>query len=68
MSGMVEQYGFVDGVRAATASLPRTNLTGDPYYTDGLRLVVFLSNQTTPLGETKRLLWESPEAPSQEAQ
>jgi len=68
MSGMVEQYGFVDGVRAAPASVPRTNLTGDPYYTDGLRLVVFLSNQTTLLGETKRLPWESPEAPSQEAQ
>jgi LssY C-terminus len=67
MSAMIERYGFVDGVRAAPSSLPRTNLTGDPYYTDGLRLVVFLSNQTIPLGETKRLPWESPLAPSQEA-
>ena len=67
MSGMVERYGFVDGVRAAPASSPRTNLTGDPYYTDGLRVVVFLSGQTTLLGETKRLPWESPLAPSQEA-
>jgi hypothetical protein len=67
MSGMVEQYGFVDGVGAAPASAPRMNLTGDPYYTDGLRVVVFLSNQTTPLSETKRLSWESPQAPSQEA-
>ena len=67
MSGMVEKYGFVNGVRAAPQSAPRMNLTGDPYYTDGLRAVVFLSDQMTPLGETKRLPWESPPAPSQEA-
>jgi len=66
MSGWVERYGFVDGVRAAPASAPRTNLTGDPYYTDGLRVVVFLLNQTKPLSEAERLPWESPPAPSQE--
>jgi LssY-like putative type I secretion system component LssY len=67
MSGLVERYGFVDGVGAAPASAPRTNLTGDPYYTDGLRVVVFLSNQTNPLSETDRLPWELPPPPSQEA-
>jgi len=67
MSGLVERYGFVDGVGAAPASAPRTNLTGDPYYTDGLRVVVFLANQTSRLSETERLPWESPQAPSQEA-
>jgi hypothetical protein len=67
MSGMVEQYGLVDGVHAAPASVPRTNLTGDPYYTDGLRVVVFLSDQTNIPGETKRLPWESAVAPSQKA-
>jgi hypothetical protein len=67
MSGFVERYGFVDGVGAAPASAPRTNLTGDPYYTDGLRVVVFLSNRTNSLSEAERLPWESPLAPSQEA-
>jgi LssY C-terminus len=67
MSGFVEQYGYVDGVGAAPASAPRTNLTGDPYYTDGLRAVVFLSNQTTPLGAIERLRWEVPATPSEEA-
>jgi hypothetical protein len=67
MSGFVERYGFVDGVGAAPASAPRANLTGDPYYTDGLRVVVFLSNRTNSLSETERLPWESPLAPSQEA-
>jgi hypothetical protein len=58
MSGFVEQYGYVKGVGAAPVSAPRTNLTGDPYYTDGLRAVVFLSNQTTPLSAIRKLPWE----------
>jgi hypothetical protein len=60
MSGFVERYGYVEGVGAASASTPRTNLTGDPYYTDGLRAVIFLSNQSTPLGNVDRLPWNVP--------
>ena len=60
MSGFVERYGYVDGVGAAPASVPRTNLTGDPYYTDGLRAVIFLSDQTRPLENIDRLPWEMP--------
>ena len=67
MSGFVERYGFVKGVGAAMASAPRTNLTGDPYYTDGLRLVLFLSNQTKRLTETTRLPWELPSGLGAEA-
>ena len=67
MSGFVERYGYVDGVGAALASAPRTNLTGDPYYTDGLRAIIFLSNQTTPLGDIERLPWEVPSSPREEA-
>jgi hypothetical protein len=67
MSGFVDRYGFLEGVRAATASAPRTNLTGDPYYTDGLRLVVFLSSQTKRLPETARLPWELPSGLGAEA-
>jgi len=66
MSGFVERYGYVDGVGAAPASAPRANLTGDPYYTDGLRAVVFLSNQTTPLENVDRLPWQVPPSPAQE--
>jgi hypothetical protein len=67
MSGFVERYGYVDGVGAAPASAPRPNLTGDPYYTDGLRAVIFLSNETTPLGNVERLPWNVPPAPHEEA-
>jgi LssY C-terminus len=66
MSGFVERYGYVDGVGAASASAPRTNLTGDPYYTDGLRAVIFLSDQTTPLENVDRLPWRVPPPPAQE--
>src|SRR5438067_1126396 len=67
VSGFVEKYGDVDGVGAAPASAPRRNLTGDPYYTDGLRAVVFLSNQTTSLAAIEKLPWEVPPPPSEEA-
>jgi hypothetical protein len=67
LSGFVERYGYVDGVGAAPASAPRTNLTGDPYYTDGLRAVIFLSNETTPLGNIERLPWNVPLAAREKA-
>jgi hypothetical protein len=67
MSGFVERYGYVDGVGYAPASTPRRNLTGDPYYTDGLRAVIFLSNKQSPVEAIERLPWEVPPAPRDEA-
>ena len=67
MSGFVERYGYVGGVGPAPASAPRRNLTGDPYYTDGLRAVIFLSNQTTSIGKIERLPWDVPPLPREEA-
>ena len=47
--GRLEMAGYVDGVGPCDRAAPRRNLTGDPYYTDGKRAVVFLSEtQTTP--------------------
>jgi len=65
MSGFVERYGYVDGVGFAPASAPRPNLTGDPYYTDGLRAVIFLSDQIKPLENIDRLPWQVPPPPAQ---
>jgi hypothetical protein len=58
MTGEVSRFGFVRGVGASTAADPRTNLTGDPYVTDGLRLVVFLGAQRRPFNEIEFLEWE----------
>lgn len=45
----LEMTGYVDGVDPCDCVKPRHNLTGDPYYTDGKRAVVFLSkSRTTP--------------------
>jgi hypothetical protein len=60
MSGFVERYGYAEGVGEAPPSAPRPNLTGDPYYTDGLRAVIFLSDQAVPPGNIERLPWAAP--------
>ncbi|MEI8019036.1 MAG: LssY C-terminal domain-containing protein [Schlesneria sp.] len=45
----VDAAGYVDTSIACTPSSPRRNLTGDPYYTDGKRVVILLSpNRTVP--------------------
>lgn len=47
--GHVDRVGYVDGAGAAPSTTPRHNLTGDPYFTDGRRAVVVLSEtRTTP--------------------
>ena len=43
MSGAVSRFGFVRGAGVSSLPNPRVNLTGDPYLTDGLRLVLFLN-------------------------
>ncbi len=48
-SGRVELLAYVPGAIPADRSIPRHNLTGDPYFTDGLRAVaVFSDSLTTP--------------------
>jgi len=43
----VSRVGSVAGVGVAPPSAPRKNLTGDPYFTDGLRAIIVLSRKTT---------------------
>jgi hypothetical protein len=47
VAGAVTRFGFAGGVGSASVVNPRTNLSSDPYFTDGLRLVVLLSGNTT---------------------
>lgn len=44
-------FGYVSGVGVAPFDAPRANLTGDPYFTDGLRLVLFLSKNAVDISE-----------------
>lgn len=48
-TGRVALIGYVRGAEAAGRNAPRRNLTGDPYFTDGLRaLVMFAETPTDP--------------------
>lgn len=59
-SNTISRVGFVKGVGSATLSKPRKNLTGDPYFTDGLRAVILLEEGPTSLKEIRSLHWENP--------
>ncbi len=59
-SQTISDVGYVKGVGSATPSKPRKNLTGDPYFTDGLRAVIFLEEGPTSLQAIRSLHWESP--------
>ena len=49
----VEAYGFIGGVGEASYDQPRGNLTGDPYFTDGRRLVMLITDEPTSIAELK---------------
>ena len=49
------KFGFVHGVGEASYDEPRKNLTGDPYFTDGLRVVLFVSSEPSDISEIKML-------------
>jgi hypothetical protein len=66
--GFVKQFGFVRGSMAAPRTQPANNLTGDPYFSDGMRLVIILSPDPLPLVEVRNLRWEQSSAPVAEAQ
>ena len=51
------QLGFVAGVGAAPKSTPRFNLTHDPYYTVGMRTVLFFDRTPTSLRDIEILPW-----------
>ena len=53
----VSRFAFVQGVGAANKDNPRFNLTDDPYYTDGYRLVAWISRIPVPLADAVDLDW-----------
>jgi hypothetical protein len=60
MSGAVSRFGYVQGVGASTSPNLRTNLGGDPYVTDGLRLVIFLGTSRRAFDQIDLLDWDHP--------
>ncbi len=53
-------FAYAKGVGAATPDQPRGNLTGDPWFTDGLRAVMLLTDTPTSVLDVEYLHWEDP--------
>ena len=55
----LHRFGFVAGVGRAPRDAPRENLTTDPYYTRGVRAVLFFDHVPTPITAIEVLPWEA---------
>jgi hypothetical protein len=62
----VGRFAFVRGVGAASPDKPRMSLTDDPYFTDGMRLVVWLSRTPVPPEQAVNLGWNESADPALE--
>jgi LssY-like putative type I secretion system component LssY len=58
-SEYLHAFGWLNGVGRAGEDHPRVNLTGDPYFTDGLRAVMVISSKPASIDEIKLLDWDS---------
>ena len=54
------KYGIVKGVGSALISQPRENLVGNEYFTDGMRVVLWVSEDPISLTEVEFMEWEVP--------
>ena len=61
-SESLQALGYVEGVGYSDRDAPRFNYTRDPYYTDGLRVVLVLGEERNPLYNVDFLPWEQPGA------
>jgi hypothetical protein len=59
-SQALARHGYVKGVGVVTREDPKMNLMGDPFYTDGLRVVLFFEPRPYSLSEIEFLEWEMP--------
>jgi len=59
-SQVLKKYAYVEGVGEAPLDDPRGNLTGDPYFTDGYRLVLWLTSSPVDLSDLEFEDWKSP--------
>ena len=73
-SGSIESVTHAGGIEPHTRDTPGRNGTGDPWFTDGRRIVLFLSDEQVPIEEVHYIeralpssLTETPDAASGEA-
>lgn len=57
---VLEKFAYAGGVGETPMDQPRPNLTGDPWFTDGLRVVMWLSSDLTDLDDIEYVEWVKP--------
>jgi hypothetical protein len=60
LSQHVAKFGMVRGFDAVSRNAPRENLTGDPWFTDGLLAVFVLSEDSVAADDIAFYEWEAP--------
>ena len=59
-SQVLAKFGYVGGVGAKPIDAPGHNLTGDPYFTDGYRAVLWVSSMPVDINDIKVVQWRQP--------
>jgi hypothetical protein len=59
-SQALAKVAYLGGVGAAPIDQPRANLTGDPYFTDGYRLVLWVTSHPTDIADIEVVVWRIP--------
>ena len=54
------RFAYVGGVGEAPLDEPRGNLTGDPYFTDGFRVVLWVASKPVDIADIEAVEWERP--------
>jgi len=57
---VLEKFAYVRGVGETPIDQPRGNLTGDPWFTDGLRVVLWIPSGLISLDDIEYVDWISP--------
>jgi len=56
----LKAFGYVGGVGEVSMDEPRGNLTGDPWFTDGYRVVLWISSEPVPISDVELMNWRIP--------
>jgi len=59
-SQALAKVAYLRGVGEAPIDQPRANLTGDPYFTDGYRLVLWVTSRPVDIADVEVVYWRVP--------
>lgn len=59
-SQSLEKFAYVGGVGEVSMDQPKGNLTGDPWFTDGYRIVLWVTSEPVSIDDVDFLEWRMP--------